>query len=579
MAAQKRLVGLRNILRDMSERFATNQLHNELRYFFDARKDRDGGVVYDPTQVFGREFRSPSLLQDSPRVRNLLLNLILLRSLFQPKDVLNLLMGHAVEDIFKEAVHIASVRHAATSYFLRNHSLLQDKIEQDREFIWGIELAPKSLATNEPDKNEAPPEGGEPTPPPFALTMDQLADMYALRQLEEAEGSPLSDSVDDQAARALLLYELRCYQQAQAAANAVLKDHPDHPIACYVSALLLLRVSGMESRRAGWKAFMAEVNAGERRSDLPELSSQAQVETDRLLSLPILMPDSEKHSQFVVWFQQLRLLDEKRATLGPRTDGRRTAGLRIVRGEDVWQSAQEFVLAIRAMTPYQTVSLGRFKAFSKTQRIPIRPLTLIFGPNSAGKSSFLHGMLFAHEAMTNDGAVSLDVRRTALGGDAVDLGGFKQFLFGRGRTDPKTVEWGAEVDTSNLSGRLAELLAPVKKVGVFVQVGQFKYKATNALEPSHWNPYFSDKVTTDAQREFSAGVRVVSYELRTDNEVLLRASLKRKGDAIRFGVDELDDENPVIKQTIKAIVQSSTSVSMLGTRTHSIDLSRRRIAW
>ncbi len=34
--------------------------------------------------------------------------------------------------------------------------------------------------------------------------------------------------------------------------------------------------------------------------------------------------------------------------------------------------------------------LGNFKAFAETQRIPIRPLRLIYGANSAGKSSIIH---------------------------------------------------------------------------------------------------------------------------------------------------------------------------------------------
>jgi AAA15 family ATPase/GTPase len=34
--------------------------------------------------------------------------------------------------------------------------------------------------------------------------------------------------------------------------------------------------------------------------------------------------------------------------------------------------------------------IGNVKAFSETQRIPVRPLTLIYGANSSGKSSVLH---------------------------------------------------------------------------------------------------------------------------------------------------------------------------------------------
>ena len=42
--------------------------------------------------------------------------------------------------------------------------------------------------------------------------------------------------------------------------------------------------------------------------------------------------------------------------------------------------------------------VGNFKAFADTQRIPLKPITLIFGPNSAGKSSFIHSLALAHEA-------------------------------------------------------------------------------------------------------------------------------------------------------------------------------------
>ena len=42
--------------------------------------------------------------------------------------------------------------------------------------------------------------------------------------------------------------------------------------------------------------------------------------------------------------------------------------------------------------------LGNFKAFAATQRIAIQPLTLIFGANSSGKSSLLHGLLLVKEA-------------------------------------------------------------------------------------------------------------------------------------------------------------------------------------
>jgi len=91
--------------------------------------------------------------------------------------------------------------------------------------------------------------------------------------------------------------------------------------------------------------------------------------------------------------------------------------------------------------------LGNFKAFAETQCIPIKPLTLIFGPNSAGKSSILHGLLLAREA-TDTG--NLDIHRTNIGGQSVDLGGFRQYV--HRRQTQNTVEWAVDFETATLNG-------------------------------------------------------------------------------------------------------------------------------
>ena len=61
--------------------------------------------------------------------------------------------------------------------------------------------------------------------------------------------------------------------------------------------------------------------------------------------------------------------------------------------------------------------LANFKAFGSSQRVPLRPITLLFGANSSGKSSILHAMALAHNAVeTGD----LDTQRTGVGGESVD---------------------------------------------------------------------------------------------------------------------------------------------------------------
>jgi len=64
--------------------------------------------------------------------------------------------------------------------------------------------------------------------------------------------------------------------------------------------------------------------------------------------------------------------------------------------------------------------IGNFKAFGKTQKIPIKPITLIFGPNSSGKSSILQSLLFAQHILNyNLKHNYLDVHKIAIGGDLI----------------------------------------------------------------------------------------------------------------------------------------------------------------
>ena len=110
--------------------------------------------------------------------------------------------------------------------------------------------------------------------------------------------------------------------------------------------------------------------------------------------------------------------------------------------------------------------LGNFKAFAETQRIPLRPLTLIYGANSAGKSSIIQSLVLARHALeTGD----LDVHRTSVGGEAVDLGGFRQYVH---RREPRRrVEWAVDLDAAKFKGKLVEFFAPVRTVTMGVSVG------------------------------------------------------------------------------------------------------------
>jgi len=71
------------------------------------------------------------------------------------------------------------------------------------------------------------------------------------------------------------------------------------------------------------------------------------------------------------------------------------------------------------------IAIENFKGIGERVEIPIRPLTLLFGPNSAGKSSIMHAFHYAREIFERH---NLDADRTIAGGDFVDLGGFQNFV-------------------------------------------------------------------------------------------------------------------------------------------------------
>ncbi|MCX4246618.1 AAA family ATPase [Paraliomyxa miuraensis] len=69
--------------------------------------------------------------------------------------------------------------------------------------------------------------------------------------------------------------------------------------------------------------------------------------------------------------------------------------------------------------------LENFKGFSDRQSIDLAPLTLLFGPNSAGKSTILQAILYLHELVVHGTA---NVDRTDHGGSTLELGGFDRLV-------------------------------------------------------------------------------------------------------------------------------------------------------
>ena len=71
------------------------------------------------------------------------------------------------------------------------------------------------------------------------------------------------------------------------------------------------------------------------------------------------------------------------------------------------------------------ITIENFKGIKEPVRIELKPITLLFGPNSAGKSTIIQALHYAHEIFERQ---NLNPNRTLLGGDTIDLGGFKSLV-------------------------------------------------------------------------------------------------------------------------------------------------------
>lgn len=166
----------------------------------------------------------------------------------------------------------------------------------------------------------------------------------------------------------------------------------------------------------------------------------------------------------------------------------------------------------------KSLSLKNFKGFSEEVHIQLRPITLLFGANSAGKSSVLQALQLVREILERGDA---NVDRTRQGGDAVDLGGFRNFVHKRDLTREVEIcvemELGDEAipeffedaieDRSNFDGevwRLHETLDlvrnQVKRVAVHLKLGwsEFQRRAVVSGYQIDFNGTWCVEVKTDA---------------------------------------------------------------------------------
>ena len=120
------------------------------------------------------------------------------------------------------------------------------------------------------------------------------------------------------------------------------------------------------------------------------------------------------------------------------------------------------------------LELENFKAFGRRARIPFAPITLIFGENSAGKSSILHALYLLKQTLESGDTVAPLLPHPYNG--IVDLGSFKEMLFDHDLK--RTLSICVEA-TMNRSYETPQL--PYKENTIIVEF-RFKYEEKTLLD-------------------------------------------------------------------------------------------------
>jgi len=174
------------------------------------------------------------------------------------------------------------------------------------------------------------------------------------------------------------------------------------------------------------------------------------------------------------------------------------------------------------------ITIENFKGIREPVRVEFKPITLLFGPNSAGKSTIIQAIHYLREILERG---NFDPDYTIAGGDFIDLGGFRNFVHNRdlslpirfrveldlvGIDVPEYISWPGHNDTD----RLVSLVANTK-------LREYNWNISNDIK-SAWvglTVRWSDSFCRPQLTEYETGI---------NGHLLARISASEEGRRVRI---------------------------------------------
>ena len=181
------------------------------------------------------------------------------------------------------------------------------------------------------------------------------------------------------------------------------------------------------------------------------------------------------------------------------------------------------------------VEIENFKGIGRPMRVEFRPITLLFGNNSAGKSTVLHALCYAHEILSHR---NVDVHETEIGGDRIDLGGFRNLVHEHDPARPVRLRFDLNLEDWRIPRGLDDKLAsPLAVMGGDADGSLFQ----GSERPGSGWIELQAKLTDDEQPVLS------SYELGV-NDARVGRLLPRQPTGVSL---EFDPTHPLLERSLR----------------------------
>jgi hypothetical protein len=204
------------------------------------------------------------------------------------------------------------------------------------------------------------------------------------------------------------------------------------------------------------------------------------------------------------------------------------------------------------------IGIENFKGIRERVKLDFRPITLLFGANSAGKSTVLHALHYAREVFERH---NLDADQTIAGGKYIDLGGFRRLVHrndDNAMTAPETpIRLRIDVDVTrnglksfypDIDGLIAQTIADIDR---YREDFQATFEDIRWLQDYRFDPLFNEISTAAVELEIGwSGTHECPYIVKNtiyldgDPFIQLEANPQLRGVAARFVFNLPDPMNP-----------------------------------